>query len=68
VYESDSNTEHEAVTRLFELVRNGDTDNCEFSQLDSMVYERLLRAYGADDTSATRVHTARVQVERSLDA
>ena len=58
MYESDSNTEHEAVTRLFELVRNGETDNCEFSQLDSMVYERLLQAYGADASSVARVQTA----------
>lgn len=57
MYESDSNTEHEAVTRLFELVRNGETDNCEFSQLDSMVYERLLQAYGADASSVGRVQT-----------
>lgn len=64
MYDSDSNTEHEAVTRLFELVRSGDTDNCEFSQLDSMVYERLLLAYGADDSSNTHVQTARVHIER----
>jgi hypothetical protein len=44
----DANTEHEAVTRLFDLVRAGDVDNLEFSQLDSLVYGRLLRAYDGD--------------------
>ncbi|MEP6633664.1 MAG: hypothetical protein ABJA62_05585 [Luteimonas sp.] len=35
-----------AVARLFELSRNGDTENREFWELDSMVQERLLQAYG----------------------
>lgn len=38
-------TEHQAVTRLFDLVRTGDVDNVEFAQLDSMIYERLLQTY-----------------------
>lgn len=43
-----NNTEQEAVVRLYELVRNGDMDNTEFSQLDSMVYERFMRNYDID--------------------
>jgi hypothetical protein len=46
MYDQSENAEHEAVTRLFELARNGDTDNCEYSQLDSMIYGRLEQAYG----------------------
>jgi hypothetical protein len=42
---TDRNTEHEAVTRLYELARSGEVDNLEFSQLDSMIYERLQQAY-----------------------
>ncbi|MBB1472300.1 hypothetical protein H5368_04580 [Luteimonas sp. MC1782] len=48
----DTSTEHQAVTRLFDLVRAGEVDNLEFSQLDSLVYARLLRAYDVD-TAAT---------------
>ena len=49
-----SNTEQEAVVRLYELVRNGDMDNTEFSQLDSLVYERFMRSY---DSDASQVQT-----------
>jgi len=35
-----------AVERLFELARSGDTENREFWELDTMVQERLLQAYG----------------------
>lgn len=45
---TDSNAGHDAVTRLFDLSRSGDVDNIEFSQLDSMVYSRLLQAYECD--------------------
>lgn len=38
-------TGHDAVTRLFDLVCNGDVDNLEFAQLDSLVYGRLQRTY-----------------------
>lgn len=41
----DTNTEQQAVTRLFDLVRTGEVDNVEFAQLDSLIYERLLQAY-----------------------
>ena len=40
------------MTRLFDLVRAGEVDNLEFSQLDSLVYARLLRTYDVD-ASAT---------------
>lgn len=49
--------EHEAVTRLFELARNGDVDNCEFAQLDSLVYERLRQAYTVNDGVQPHVQT-----------
>jgi hypothetical protein len=51
MYDTDTAAEHDAVTRLYELARNGDTDNCEFSQLDSMVYARLQQAYAVDESS-----------------
>jgi hypothetical protein len=53
--------EHEAVTRLFELARSGDTDNCEYSQLDSMIYTRLEQAYGGDQAPA--LHASGIQVQ-----
>lgn len=37
-----------AVSRLFDLARNGQVGNQEFSQLDSVIYERLLQAYGSE--------------------
>ncbi|GAA3931006.1 hypothetical protein [Luteimonas lutimaris] len=63
MYDHDDNAEHEAVTRLFELTRSGDTGNCEYNQLDSMIYDRLEQAYGSDDTGhrpsgAIQVQTA----------
>lgn len=44
----DARAEHEAVTRLFDLVRAGEVDNVEFNQLDSLVYSRLLQTYECD--------------------
>jgi hypothetical protein len=44
----DASTEHQAVTRLFDLVHAGDVDNLEFNQLDSLVYGRLLRTYAEE--------------------
>ncbi len=41
----DSNTQHQAVVRLFELARNGDVDNLEFEQLDSLIYGSLGQTY-----------------------
>ena len=40
-------TEHEAVTRLFDLSREGHLDDLEFVQLDSLVYQRLAETYEA---------------------
>lgn len=54
----DEIAERQAVTRLFDLVRNGETDNCEFSQLDSLVYQRLLQAYVVAETPEPRIRTA----------
>lgn len=45
---SENNAGHDAVTRLFDLVRSGNVDNVEFNQLDSLVYSRLLQAYECD--------------------
>src|SRR3546814_10328669 len=59
MYEQDENAEHEAMTRLFDLTRNGETDNCEYSQLDSMIYGRLEQAYGSDGRSEE--HTSELQ-------
>ncbi|TDK21522.1 hypothetical protein E2F46_14915 [Luteimonas aestuarii] len=41
----DANTEHQAVTRLFELSSQGDVDNLEFAQLDALIYQRLQQTY-----------------------
>ncbi len=60
MYDQTESAEHEAVTRLFELARNGDTDNCEYSQLDSMIYGRLEQAYGGAD-QVRRVGAIQVQ-------
>lgn len=38
-----------AVNRLFELSSSGDTSNVEFWELDNMVQQRLLQAYGVPD-------------------
>lgn len=45
----DSNTQHQAIGRLFELVRNGEVDNLEFTQLDSLIYGGLERTYPVGD-------------------
>lgn len=54
----DEIAEHQAVTRLFELVRNGQTDNTEFSQLDSLIYQRLLQTYAVPEAPEPRVRAA----------
>lgn len=54
MYEADADTEHEAVTRLFDLARSGETDNCEYSQLDSMIYERLQQTYPVQEASESQ--------------
>ena len=54
-YEGDcgGNLEHEAVSRLYELAREGDTGSGEYSQLDSLVYDSLLRTYGVQPAAGT---------------
>ena len=52
-YADSNSTEHEAVTRLFDLARTGDVDNVEFAQLDSLVYQRLVQAYDAEPAAAS---------------
>lgn len=53
----DPATEHQAVNRLFELSRNGELDNLEFTQLDALIYERLQQTYrvSANDMQCERV-------------
>ena len=58
MYENDTAAEHEAVTRLFELACTGETDNCEYSQLDSMIYQRLQQTYAVSESPALRTLTA----------
>lgn len=43
---ADNISDNVAITRLFDLALNGDTENREFWELDSLVLERLLQAYG----------------------
>ncbi|TWT23182.1 hypothetical protein FQY83_00555 [Luteimonas marina] len=45
----DSATQHQAIGRLFELVRNGDVDNLEFTHLDSLIYGGLEQTYQVTD-------------------
>ena len=45
----DSATQHQAIGRLFDLVRNGDVDNLEYSQLDSLIYGGLEKTYHVSD-------------------
>lgn len=40
-------TSHQAITRLFDLSRSGETASCEFGQLDSMIYGQLVSNYEA---------------------
>jgi len=61
MYDHDDNTEHEAVTRLFELARSGETQNCEYSQLDSMIYDRLEQAYGSDGAALRQAGAIQVR-------
>jgi len=61
MYDHDENAEHEAVTRLFELARSGETGNCEYNQLDSMIYDRLEQAYGHDQPAAAPSGAIQVQ-------
>jgi hypothetical protein len=55
----DAATEHQAVTRLFELSSQGDVDNLEFAQLDALIYQRLQQTYRVTkaETSSERVLT-----------
>src|SRR3546814_12862794 len=61
MYEQDENAEHEAMTRLFDLTRNGEPDNCDYSHLDSMIKGRLEQAYGSDGTRPPRTGQTMVQ-------
>jgi len=61
MYEQDENAEHEAMARLFDLTRNGETDNCEYSQLDSMIYGRLEQAYASDGVASPQPGAIQVQ-------
>jgi hypothetical protein len=61
MYDQSENAEHEAVTRLFELARNGHTENCEYSQLDSMIYGRLEQAYAGAEPAALQAGALQVQ-------
>ena len=61
MYDQSENAEHEAVTRLFELARNGETDNCEYSQLDSMIYGRLEQAYSGSEPAVLQAGAVQIQ-------
>lgn len=52
----DSATRHEAISRLFDLVRSGDVDNLEFSQLDSLIYSGLEQTYPVHDVDQAQRH------------
>ena len=52
----DSTTQHQAINRLFDLVRNGEVENLEFSQLDSQIYGGLEQTYRVTDADIERRH------------
>ena len=52
----DSTTQHQAINRLFELVRDGDVENLEFSQLDSLIYGGLERTYQVTEADVPKRH------------
>lgn len=52
----DSITQHQAINRLFDLVRNGEVENLEFSQLDSLIYGGLEQTYRVTDADIERRH------------
>jgi hypothetical protein len=52
----DSATQHQAISRLFDLVRNGDVDNLEFSQLDSLIYGELEQTYPVSEIDQAQRH------------
>lgn len=52
----DSTTQHQAINRLFDLVRSGDVDTLEFSQLDSLIYSGLERTYQVNDADLQQHH------------
>lgn len=61
MYEHDDNAEHEAMARLFDLARSGETDNCEYDQLDSMIYGRLEQAYAGEAVTVQAAGAIQVQ-------
>lgn len=48
-----------AISRMFDLVQNGQTDNSEFALLDAVIQARLRRAY---DDGLEGMQVATVQV------
>ena len=52
----DSTTQHQAINRLFDLVRNGEVETLEFSQLDSLIYGGLEQTYRVTDADIERRH------------
>ncbi len=40
-----ASNEHEAINRLFDLARDGQTGSREFKQLESIVYDRFIHSY-----------------------
>lgn len=52
MHESSDTSAHDAIDRFFELARNGETGNSEFSQLETMIYGRLLQTYAVDEAPA----------------
>lgn len=50
----DSATQQQAIVRLFDLVRTGDVDNLEFSQLDSLVYGALEQTYQVTERESSQ--------------
>lgn len=48
-----ADSQHDAVNRMFDLVRSGETGGAEYAMLDAMILAGLQQAYGEEaDTAA----------------
>lgn len=66
MFEALGSNEHDAINRLFDLSRDGQTGSREFEQLESMVYDRFIHNY--DNARAESLGQARVMPSEAMPA
>ena len=49
-----ADSRHDAVNRMFDLVRSGETGCAEYAMLDAMILAGLQQAYGEDADTGPR--------------